>query len=321
MGERETASEIQDQAIQWVVRMDRAGGDTVAHAELDRWLAADNRRRGAYFRAMATWTMLDRASVLRMQQTPDGAPPSQDVSRRTLLWWGGAAAASVAAPIAGIKLWMSIPTWIDTKVGEIRQLPLEDGSIAAINTTSRVGVSMREKERHVYIDRGEAWFQVAKDRKRPFLVEAGAVQVKALGTAFAVRRLSAGAEVLVTEGTVEVWSRGVAGTVRKIPAGGRTFVSDDRGPAEPQQAVGEIDRALAWRTGQLIFDGDPLWQAVADFNRYNAVKIVVDDPMLAQEQLVGRFHLNEPQAFANAVVNTLCARVDYKDSTIILARK
>src|SRR3546814_2061558 len=93
-----------------------------------------------------------------------------------------------------------------TSVGEIRRVPLADGSIAAINTASAIDVKLDDAARHVRVVEGEAWFQVARDKQRPFVVAAGRARVRAVGTAFSVRRRAGGADVLVTEGEVEVWA-------------------------------------------------------------------------------------------------------------------
>src|SRR3546814_6842129 len=97
MIERETAQAINDRAASWVARMDREGGDPAVRAELKAWLAGDDRRRGAYFRAKAAWTMLDRASVLGEGQAPSyevAAAGGPRYPRRRLLWGGGGAIAA-----------------------------------------------------------------------------------------------------------------------------------------------------------------------------------------------------------------------------------
>lgn len=323
MSERETAEAIHERAAEWVARLDRAGDDPAVAAELDAWLAGDDRRRGALFRAQATWTMLDRASALRGGRRPRETEETDRgawLSRRGLLWAGGAAAASVAAVMAGVPFWRQPVERIDTAVGEIRRVPLADGSLAAVNTQSRLEVRLRPEVRQVALNVGEAWFQVAKDRARPFVVEAGDVRVRAVGTAFSVRRTADGADVQVTEGVVEVWSVDDPGNIRRIAAGGRTFVSDEAGPATTVQAGEEIDRSLAWRNGQLIFDGETLRQAADEFNRYNAVQVRIDDPALADERFVGRFRTNEPEAFARAAATILNARARVGSDEIVLSR-
>ncbi len=323
MSERETPQAIHDRAIEWVARVDRSGTDPETQAELDAWLAGDERRRGAYYRAQVAWTMLDRASALRGGQ-PDDVKVETDrsswLSRRHLLWSGGAVAASVALAAVGIGFWPERTERIETAVGEIRRVPLRDGSFAAVNTQTQLAVALRPEVRQISLRQGEAWFQVAHDRARPFIVEAGEVRVKALGTAFSVRRTGDGADVQVTEGVVEVWSVGDEHNVRRVSAGARTFVSDAAGPAPAVEASIAIDRSLSWRNGQLIFDGDTLAQAAAEFNRYNAIKVEVADTALAQEKMIGRFRTNEPDAFARAAAGILGAHATFEEDRIILSR-
>lgn len=337
MSDRETAQAISDRAAEWVARVDREGGGAAACAELEAWLAGDERRRGAYFRAQAAWRMLDRASVLGAGQAPAQATPgdsSEDeagphragrgwaMPRRRALWGAGAAiAASLAAGLLLPGILQPSSQRIETALGEIRRVPLEDGSLAAVNTQTMLDVTLTPELREIELARGEVWFQVAKDRARPFVVEAGEVRVKAVGTAFAVHRTGTGVDVRVTEGTVEVWREGEAGALRRVSAGMRTFVGSAPGAPRVVTVGDEIDRSLSWRTGQLVFDGDTVAAAAAAFNRYNAVKLEIVDPALADEKMIGRFRTNEPDAFARAAAALLDARVETGPDRIVLSRK
>ncbi|MEO7689357.1 MAG: FecR domain-containing protein [Sphingomonas sp.] len=329
MNERETPEAINDRAAEWVARIDHSESDQEMQAELEAWLAGDDRRQGAYFRAQAAWAMLDRASVMGAgrgeEEIGHGGEEEIDhgsrVSRRRVLWGASAAAAaSVAALVTGISFWPKPPQRIETAIGEIRRVPLSDGSMAAVNTETRLAVNLKPEIRQVAIASGEAWFQVAHDHKRPFVVEAGDVRVRAVGTAFSVRRTESGADVQVTEGVVEVWSVGDEANIRRVSAGARTLVSNVTGPAAPIEASTAIDRSLAWRSGQLIFDGDTLGEAAVEFNRYNAVKVTISDPALADEKFVGRFRTNEPDAFARAAATILGARATIGSDGITLSR-
>jgi transmembrane sensor len=325
MSERETPQTIHDRAVEWVARLDRADGDATTQAELQDWLGSDERRRGAFFRAQAAWAMLDRASVLRTERADElsGAPDrNRWWSRRRLAWESGAlAAAGAAMLILNFGNLSDHHTDIETAIGEIRRVPLGDGSLAAVNTQTKLSVTIKPALRQVALAQGEAWFQVAKDRARPFIVEAGDVRVKAVGTAFSIRRTEQGAQVQVTEGVVEVWSVKGDKHVRRISAGARTFVSDMAGPAPVVRGNIEIDRTLAWRNGQLVFEGNTLGEAAAEFNRYNRIKVEVADPGLAREEMIGRFRTNEPEAFARAAASILGARVERGSDKVVLTRK
>jgi transmembrane sensor len=321
---------IDDTARRWAIRLDAGGLSADDEAALDAWLDGDDRRQGALLRAQAILSYFDRSRALAGGTGPaPGAPavdPSNDddemaaphFSRRRVLAFG--AAAGVAALGAG--LWGAWPRGqrIETALGEIRSVPLADGSLATINTQSRVAVRMEAERRTVRLDDGEVWFKVAHDPNRPFIVEAGEVRVRAVGTAFAVRRDNGGAEVLVTEGVVETWIVGREGEARRIGAGAMAYVE----PAAPEirsvAAAPEIERALSWRSGELAFDGETLGQAVAQFNRYNEMKLIVDDPALMREPVVGYFSANEPEEFARAFGKLVDAKVAMKGGVIRLEK-
>ncbi|AYV47724.1 iron dicitrate transport regulator FecR [Caulobacter flavus] len=310
MTERESAADIEAAAARWVVRADRGDLDP---AELDVWLAADTRRQGAYVRAQAAWGLLDRGRVLGGEER--AAPPRRRIDRRGLLAGLGAAAAACVAVVVAPRL---LSARYGTTLGEIRRVPLADGSLAAINTDTTLEVAMKPRRREVRLDRGEVWFQVAKDADRPFVVESGPVRVRAVGTAFSVRRRDGGCEVLVTEGVVEVWSEGAGEAPRRVTAGERVFASDSAGAARPVLASLEITRELAWREGQIVLDGEAFGAAAQEFNRYNARKIVIADPDLAEQKLVGWFRTNEPESFARAAAASFGARVTVRGDAILV---
>lgn len=334
MNECETAKAINDSATDWVARIDKAQGDPKgaeqAQAELAVWLAGDARRRGAYFRARAAWHMLDRASVLRSSDSgldemhgtnENNRTATSWLTRRRMLLGTGSLAASVAAVVSGVILLNGRKTDIQTAVGEIRRIPLDDGSLAQVNTSSHLEVALQENVRQISLQEGEAWFKVAHDSKRPFVVAAGDVRVRAVGTGFSVRRNADGAIVQVTEGTVEVWSVGSEAEPRLVSAGSRTFVSDIEGAGVVARADEEIERKLSWREGQLIFDGDTLAEAAAEFNRYNKLQVIVEDPVLGEERLVGRFRTDEPVAFVRAVANMLGAKASIGSKELRLSQR
>jgi len=310
MNARETAAEIEEMAARWVVRIDREGLSEALAADLEAWRSADPRREGAFLQAEAAWRLLEAPQAT---SAPRRVPPS-----RRLLIGGGVGALAAAA--AGVAVFVTSPTRISTVKGEIRRVPLADGSVAAVNTDSRVEIDFAKALRRVRLARGEAWFQVAKNAQRPFVVEAGSIRVRAVGTAFSVRRRAGGAEVCVTEGVVEAWTDGQAGPPVRIAAGGQAYVGDDAAIITPVAAPSAVDRALAWRTGRIDLAGETLAAAAADFNRYNTQQIVVDDPDLAREQLYGVFRTDDPEGFVRAVEASLGARVVRRsDREIVLA--
>lgn len=308
MTDRDTARERESCAAEWAVRLDR-GLSASEQAAMQEWLGGDDRRRGALMRARAVWLAAATSAATSEQA------PALRVPRRALLTGGLGLAAAVGAGVVIAPLLSR--QRLTTQVGEIRRVPLADGSLAAINTDAAVEVALADTVREIALERGEAWFQVAKDPQRPFVVAAGPVRVRAIGTAFSVRRKAVGSVVMVTEGVVEVWSE-AGGARRTVKAGEQVFVSDGAGAATPIHRPLEMERALAWRDGQIVLDGDTVAAAVAEFNRYNARKLVVADPVLEGRRIVGWFRTNEPESFARAVALAHSATIQTSEDVIVL---
>lgn len=312
--------EVDDAATRWAIRLDGEPlSDEELHA-LDIWLAADPRRRGSLLRAEAALAYLDRGRALA-EPTPDRIEGyrAPTFGRRALLV-GGSLGGLASAGFLGLVLMRPRPVEIQTAIGEMRRVPLPDGSVASVNTNSRVAVAMRTQRREVKLEEGEAWFQVAHDTARPFVVEAGEVRVQAVGTAFSVRKREGGADVLVTEGSVEAWIAGHEQDRTRIAAGSKSFVADATPGIEVIEASGELDRALAWRTGELALNGESLAYAASELNRYNSRKLVIDDATLAREPLVGYFRTDQPENFGRAVAAMVGAKFKVEGDTIRLSR-
>lgn len=316
MNQSEAADAIDAQALAWVARLDREGGSQALEAELQAWLSGDARRRGAFLRAQAIWIKLDRASLRPAAAAPEARPARWRPSRRGVI---GGMGAGLAAGVGGLWLTLHDESY-GAGQGEMRHVSLADGSTVEVNTESQVRVAMRRDLRRIKLVSGEAWFQVAKDAERPFVVETGRVRVRAVGTAFAVRRLTDGADVTVTEGVVETWLAGDPAPPTRIAAGGTARVRES-GAAKVEARVvqaAEIDRKLAWRVGRIEFDGDTLAEAVAEFNRYNARKLRLADAGLADKRFHGMFRTDDPEGFARTAAVTLGGRVEASPDQIVI---
>jgi len=302
---------IEDEAALWAMRLAEDGWTDADEAALQVWLARDPVHKGALLAASAVWSLVAAPANVREAGTApaQSAPASSMVQlrRRTILAGFGTA---IAASFAGGIFWWSQAKTYATDLGEIRRVPLADGSIAAINTASEFGMRLTDKRRSIMLARGEAWFQVAKDPSRPFVVEAGRVRVQAVGTAFSVRRREGGAEILVTEGVVEAWADGAEGGAVRLVAGERAYIADNARVEAGAAGPSSIDRALAWRGGKIDLARTSLADAVAEFNRYNHRRLVIVDPRLAGEELDGVFGTDDPTGFAQTVHDLLDVPID-----------
>ena len=232
---------------------------------------------------------------------PSALPEPARHPRRAFVLGGALAAGIAALAVTPLVSGLFGRTSYETARGEFRKVQLADRSTVSINSGSQLEVRLTDAQRRIALGQGEAWFEVARDKARPFLVEAGDVRVRAVGTAFSVRRHAHGAEVLVTEGVVEVWTNGSAVPRRRLGAGQLALVPGDGSATRVNADAAEVARRLAWREGKLVFENAPLGEAVAEFNRYNARQIVVADPALGRKPLVGHYRIDQPEEFANDV--------------------
>jgi transmembrane sensor len=306
-------SVIEEKAAQWLIERDR-GLTPVRDAELKDWLQADARHAVAFDALDATWELMGE-----MQRATGQPAPSLD--RRRIAWLPVSLAAAAALAIAWLGWDAARPKPADesahfdltaaTEVGAQRQLNLPDGSVVQLNTDSAVEVHFQPAQRQVRLVRGEAHFTVARNQNRPFVVNAGGLDVRVVGTVFNVRLKSESVDVLVTEGKVrlapatESWTGEAASSPIASPseltAGQK--VSIDRAasavaPTAPMEVSSvEIRQTLAWQVRRLEFDATPLPEIVAEFNRYNRHKLAISDERLNGKRFGGSFPAADYETF------------------------
>jgi transmembrane sensor len=318
-------SKIDNEAIAWVARRFARGLSAAESAQFDAWHAADVRHKGAYARAMAIHNAINLATAPQaLSPELSAARARRSGARRDWLRYGAMAACLVAS--VGTLGTLGLPVLrqdgvLATAKGELRKVPLQDKSIATINSGSRIEVAFTERQRTVKLRKGEAWFEVAKDKTKPFVVEAGDARIRAVGTAFSVRRFGNGTEVLVTEGTVEVWSQGLRGQRRQLTEGESAFLAQDTSAISVSRQPVDVTRKLAWREGKLILKNQTLDDAVADFNRYSPKTIVIVDAALREKRLFGQYKLDAPELFAQDVSTVLDVPIEITADTIFIGRK
>lgn len=316
MHERETAATIDDAASEWAARLDRGlTGDE--RQALETWLAGDTRRVGALARARALWCHAAEAmgAATALPATPAEIPSSR-FSRRWLLGGGLAAAAASVLVVAGVGRRNSL---IESGIGEVRRITLEDGSAVTLGPNARIRPLFDATRRQIEVLAGDAFFEVVQDPARPFLVIAGAVTLQAIGTAFGVRAVEGlPLAVIVAHGRVTVRRGG--GAPQVLEANMRLDAPASGPPRTTRLEPDALQRALAWREGKLAFEGDTLASVARQFDRYGRVRIEIADAGLAREPITGLFAANDPRGFARAIAASLDARVESEGDVIRLRR-
>lgn len=301
---RESSADIDAAAAGWAARVDRGPLSDEDQAALETWAAQDPRRAGAYAKALAVSVHLDRARGLGAAFSPSTHAVARAADRRRLLATGGILAAASVVGAVGYGA-LSLRGRVTTSKGDIRRAPLSDGSAVTLNTDTTIRAAFDGKMRRVELLRGEALFDVAKDPARPFVVVAGDVRVRAVGTSFTVRAHADGrVGVIVREGVVDVW-RGSRGKPMRLAAEQAVQVASLGAPAPTVVGAAAVDRAMAWRQGQIDLDGLTLGQAAEEFARYSDRRIVIEDPTVARLKMTGLFSASDPDGFAKAAALSL----------------
>jgi transmembrane sensor len=317
------SSPSEDEAIEaiaaaWLAQKDE-GFSAADHRAFDQWRASDRRHEAAAARLEVTWSTLIQLRTFR----PDARRhPDRDllVARRprprVFLPLAVAALLAIIVALGVSRWWPAVPPapsaqslpnpFYATSTGGFQRVVLDDGSTVELNANSAVQVRYSARERRLELVRGEAQFTVTKNPRRPFWVRAGAVSVRAVGTAFDVRMDPSSVEVLVTEGRVRLDQANALaanGEARDdssfLDAGHRAVIAlgDRFAPVQESLDPPTIRELLAWQAPKLVFLGMPLAQVAAEFNRSNRVQLVIDDPELAILPIGGSFRAENVEAF------------------------
>lgn len=292
-----SARRIEEQAARWLIRRDEPGWSKADEAALDAWLGESFTHKAAFWRLERGWSAADRLAATV-------APAAPAAPRRRLAPLLMAAAVAFAALATALFLHLSpaaAPTEIraETGVGGVRTVTLSDGSKVTLNTASSVRAILLGDRRDVWLDRGEAYFDVAHDASRPFSVFAGDKHVTVLGTRFSVRRDDDRMQVAVASGRVRI-SSGSAGSDRSgaVISAGDVALVRGRSILLAERSEKNVLERLSWRSGILHFDGVTLAEAAGEFNRYNEKQIRIADPHAARLRIGGSFEAANVDVFA-----------------------
>jgi transmembrane sensor len=324
---------IDQQAADWLIRRDR-GLSAAEQDEFFQWLAADPRHGEWFARHQRTWKEFNLLAQWRPEHSAEPNPdllakrPSR--SRRRWLAWGGPLALAAGLAVAFLLTSRSAvaPAGAPPVIAAGPRV-LEDGSTVELRGDSEFRVAYTAAERRVELVRGEAFFTVAKNPARPFIVHANGVDVRAVGTAFNVRLDSERVEVLVTEGKVSVAPPATAAPLAPgagsapplvVAVGERAIVPTTVAAVSQVAALSaaEIDRELAWQPRLLDFNSTPLGEVVAEFNSRNRTRLVLADPGLAALPIVASVRSDNVEGFVRLLEATAGVRAERRDDTITL---
>lgn len=317
------------EAREWFIRLldDEVSADEIALWQA--WLARSPAHRAAYDRVTDAWTLggasADRPTIAELAGDPyDGSVPVADwrgkPQRRA--WRPALIAASLAVAMIGGAATLNVlapggeAQAITTARAEHKATALADGSRVQVGAMTGVQVRLSAERREIKLDRGEAFFQVAHDESRPFVVKTPFGAVTAAGTAFNV---DVGGEQLcitVSEGAVVVRPAGLFSRPVRVEAGQR-LIADASGIT-----VAAAPSEVTWTQGRLEYRGEPLRSVIEDVNRYAEHPVVLRDPTLGELAYTGTVRLDAAGDWAQGLPAAFPLRVAQgEDGVIILSAR
>lgn len=316
---------LHDAAADWFVRRQQADWTGADERALDAWLACNPLHRSIFDGMSHQWNAAPQLRALFPEEfgavpaaAEAGAAPRTGPARQPARWWArpalalGTLAAVAVLAAGGWYRWDQTPGYTlqaGTGPGQTRDIALPDGTLISLNRDSQLQVHYYPRRREVVLDHGEAFFQVAPGADRPFTVEAGASQVKVVGTAFNVRTGPPSLVVKVLEGKVQLMPdrHRADGAVLLLGAGSGMAVDTSTGQRHVLAA--EPDTVGDWRTGQLRFSGTPLSEVAQELSRYLGAPVTLQEPGLGQLPVSGLLATAAPERFLRALPGVIPVRV------------
>ena len=329
MSERSTQLGLADseaisaRAAEFIVDRQTGEWSEADEAALETWLAESTANRIAYWKLESTWDRTKRIAALK---PADRRVRLAEIGRRVwpvlsrtaaafaLVCAGGAAAFYYSHRAPQEQAYA-------TTIGGHETLALDDGSRIELNTDTSIRIAMKGKTRKVFLDRGEAYFDIHHDAQRPFVVMAGNARVTDLGTKFTVRREEKRLNVSLIEGRAELDNGEQGDNARSaVLKPGDVAVATRDTLAVTRKHDEVLKDALGWRRGVLVFEDTELAAAAQEFNRYNRKKVVVADSRAAHLRIGGTFPSTNVDAFADAAEAILGLHVKTQGNVIIISR-
>jgi transmembrane sensor len=307
------AGDVEARAAAWIImRRDGDGWTDEDERTLNLWLDESWAHRVTYWRLDAVWDRADRLGVLHPSEPLRGR-------FRPMLLKIAASLAVIAVVGAGAAYLIPRPeikTYV-TNVGGRELVSFADGTKIELNTDTVVRANMTTAQRTVWLDKGEAYFQVKHDAAHPFVVMVGRQRVTDLGTKFLIRRDADKLKVALVEGRVRFAAAKRAETT--LIRGDEAILAADSFSVA-KRTTRELSNELGWRRGLLVFRHTTLADAAAEFNRYNLQKIVIGDAAAAETTIDGTFLTNDPGAFTDAAQTVFGLRVQSRGNLIVVSR-
>lgn len=318
-------------AARWVAYLYSGHASEEGHRQFSMWLRRDPANLRAYRTLEESWRAIDHFAASELRPEPPSDTPSllpaEPRARRVRADWPAPALAATFLAVMGVGLSSSVftrspavETHYATRIGETRTFALTDGSTVVLGSGARLSARISRHRRTVRLTDGQAYFTIAHDASRPFIVDTGQVQVRDIGTEFDVLKGSDGVRVSVAHGMVSVRSAAdVLGRGRELRAGQQVRATLDGrlGQVRPFDGL----ETLSWRTGRLVYANSSLADVVKDINRYRQTKIVLGEGMDPALRVTVTVPIGETDRFLRSLQVAERAKASFSGDQVVLTAR
>ncbi|MFC7287121.1 FecR family protein [Herminiimonas glaciei] len=294
-------------AAEWYAQLHSGDSGAAELAEFERWRQQDAGHAEAYARMEKLWARFDTvsskpAALALNKALKSGAGKREKLTTQVLLLCIAVFAAWFASQSMFGKYMLAD---YRTAIGEQRVIELSDQSRITLNTQSAIDIDFSGRQRRITLQRGEIMIDVAKDSRRPFIVETAHGTARALGTQYIVKREADATRVTVLESSVQACAAKVDACVTLTP-GEQTTITPDA--VQPVSAV-NVQAAAAWSKRMLVVDDQPLAQVLTELARYRYGRIVFNADEIAGLRVSGVYALDDTDRTLEVLLATTPIRI------------
>jgi len=312
--------QIEEEAFLWALRLEEGELENNQELEFRAWIVRSDIHRQAFEEAVKFSKASDSLARLYDYANSDAAKQAMQREHhdkpKHLLWAGSIAAVVclvIVLSVFNIDLFdqdIKFEGYYHTAVGSQEALDLPDGTVVRLNTNSRINIKFDRAQRSLYLMQGEAFFDVAPDAGRPFVVETPNGIARAIGTAFSVRFLDNKMKILVEEGVVAVEKKLLTsldnGVERdevkavELTMGQTTTVGQDIEQIDDLDTPA-LEKTLDWRDGEITFNGETLEEVLRVIDRYTDQRIRIDDEELRNKRVFAYYKIGDVDRLLQAL--------------------
>jgi transmembrane sensor len=314
--------EIQARAAAWIEERESEDWSGARQVEFDAWIADSPAHLVAFLRAETVWKHADRLRALSGSGPMRPNATGTSTRKATFLKIAAAFAVVSLAGAGAFALLQGPKAQIySTTIGGRETLTLDDGSQIELNTNTTVRVAYEGNQRNVWLDKGEAYFNVVHNAARPFTVTLGDRRVTDLGTKFFIRRDNDRIRVALVEGKARFDATpDPAPSQQTVLTPGDIVTATAEKVSLAREQPNSLSNQLGWRRGMLVFDHATLAQVASEYNRYNRTKLVIASAQAQNLTISGTLPATDLGAFTRLATKFFNLRVEQREGEIVVSR-